>query len=104
MIFIRISAVVRPSPTLRPRIDRKVLALYLLLIGVTAIFVAMYVVGTYRSSPILSALGILYDGSSEIIPAGTCIFQDMITGKPHIIDKTAAFQKVRDQLFIEMEI
>jgi hypothetical protein len=29
----------------------------------------------YRSSPILSALGILYDGSSEMIPARTCVFQ-----------------------------
>jgi hypothetical protein len=49
MIFIRISAVVRPSPTVRPRIDWKVLVLYLLLIGVTAFFVGMYVVGTLHT-------------------------------------------------------
>jgi hypothetical protein len=49
MIFIRISAAVRPSPTVRPRIDWKVLALYLLLIGVTAFFVGMYVVGTLHT-------------------------------------------------------
>jgi hypothetical protein len=49
MIFIRISAAVRPSPTVRPRVDWKVLALYLLLIGVTAFFIAMYVVGTFHT-------------------------------------------------------
>jgi len=49
MIFIRISAAVRPSSTVRPRIDWKVLTLYLLSIGVTAFFVGMYVVGTLHS-------------------------------------------------------
>ena len=49
MIFIRISAAVRPSRTVRPRIDWKVLALYLSLIGVTAFFVGMYVVGTLHT-------------------------------------------------------
>ena len=49
MIFIRISAAVRPSPTERPRMDWKVLVLYLLLIGVTAFFVGMYVVGTLHT-------------------------------------------------------
>ena len=49
MIFFRISAAVRPSRTVRPRIDWKVLALYLSLIGVTAFFVGMYVVGTLHT-------------------------------------------------------
>ena len=64
MIFIRISAAVRPTatPTVRPRIDWKVLAIYLILIAVTANFVVMYVVGTsHTGPPILSTLGILYD-------------------------------------------
>jgi len=49
MIFIRIPAAVRPSPTVRPRIDWKVLVLYILLIGVTAYFVGMYIVGTFHT-------------------------------------------------------
>jgi hypothetical protein len=51
IIFIRISAAVRPSPTDdgRPRIGWKVLTLYLLLIGVTIFFVAMFVVGTLHT-------------------------------------------------------
>ena len=49
MIFIRISAAVRPSQTVRPRTDWKVLVLYLSLIGVTAFFVGMYVVGTLHT-------------------------------------------------------
>ena len=49
MIFIRISAAVRPSSTVPPRIGWKVLVLYLLLIGVTAFFVGMYVVGTMHT-------------------------------------------------------
>ena len=49
MIYIRISAAARPSPTVRPRIGSKVLVLYLLLIEVTAFFVAMYVVRTMHT-------------------------------------------------------
>jgi hypothetical protein len=49
MIFIRISAAVRPSPTVRPRVNWMVLALYLILIGVTAFFVGMYVVGAMHT-------------------------------------------------------
>jgi hypothetical protein len=49
MIFIRLSAAFRPSRTVRPRIDWKMLALYLLLIGVTAFLVAMFVVGALHS-------------------------------------------------------
>ena len=49
MIFIRISAAVRPSPTVHPRIDWKAFVLYLLLIGVTGFFVGMYVVGTLHT-------------------------------------------------------
>jgi len=37
------------SRTVRPRIDWKLLALYLLLVGVTAFFVGMYVVGTLHT-------------------------------------------------------
>jgi hypothetical protein len=49
MIFLRISTAVRPSRMARPRIGWKVLALYLLLIGVTVFFVAMYVIGTLHT-------------------------------------------------------
>jgi hypothetical protein len=48
MLFVRITAAVRPSSMGRPRIGWKVYVLYALLILITAVFVAMYVMGAFH--------------------------------------------------------
>jgi hypothetical protein len=49
MSFVRITAAVRPSSMTRPRIGWKVyVPLYALLISITAVFVATYVMGAFH--------------------------------------------------------